>query len=747
MSASLRHGRWHEGAGRLRLAGLLAFLCVVGGFVAYEGAERTKLSMNHSFSFALSNLDLWTPYGGSWEVSDGVMQNASDERGAKLITGSEQWTDYLIDTDLQLTGSEGDAGLVVRVGDEETGVDSYRGYYIGLTAQPYKLPQTDNLLLIGKADHVYSEAVQMTVPGGVLPFEWYHLKVLAVGCRISAVVSHANGGAPLASVTTDDPDCTRAGKIGLRSYATGASWRNLSVHAATASDALAFAKEQRRVALVEEQPVSRSTQTEVATVLGTRSMLRPAKSHVGEPGGNNAAASVQPISDLRLAYNARQPVATVRGIVVGTTPGLYIEDSNAGIEVIQTIDRRFNLGDEVQATGVVQADPERLALRDAAVDLLWAGAPLAPVSVTTTQAAVDAKNPMLVQVKGRLLRKDHGSANSLVLSLDGGEQNFVAIMTGTRAALLFDRLKVGSLLTLSGICAADERYTNGSIPFALLLRSPDDIDVTAGPPWWTRAHVLWVTLGILLLLMMLQLLYSRVERWRLHAVLEERERLAHEMHDTLAQSFAGIGFQLQAVHSELANSSSAIRTHVELASKLVQQSHEEARRCITTLRPESLSQLGLLKALEQSANRMVQGGTMTLRATSSGMPQLLPVLVSDTLLRIGQEAIANSVRHAQATTISLSLIYGRNAVTLSIEDDGHGFQSAQATTGFGLLGMQERAAKIAATFTISSLPGCGTKVLVVAPVAPQFTVRTFPGYIWKYLKEHTVHGSEHTRPY
>ncbi len=309
-------------------------------------------------------------------------------------------------------------------------------------------------------------------------------------------------------------------------------------------------------------------------------------------------------------------------------------------------------------------------------------------------------------------------------------------MNGERASLLFEKLKTGSLLTLRGICASDAMYTRSLVPFVLLLRSTDDVDVIAGPPWWSTGHVIAITLATFLLLLVGQYLYGRIEHWRLRAVLEERERLAHEMHDTLAQSFAGIGFQLQAVRGELTPANSNMRKHVELACTLVRQSHEEARRCIATLRPDSLYQVGLVTALQRCAARMVEGGSVHIHASSEGTPRIMPVLVSDTLFRIGQEAIANAVRHARASSISIFLVYRKHTLDLSIEDDGVGFANEGELPGFGLRGMRERAHIVSASLWIMSEPGRGTRVLVTAPLAPKLSLSTFPRYVWEYFKEH-----------
>ena len=131
----------------------------------------------------------------------------------------------------------------------------------------------------------------------------------------------------------------------------------------------------------------------------------------------------------------------------------------------------------------------------------------------------------------------------------------------------------------------DSAYTHDLTPFVILLPSLNDVEVLEGPPWWSTGHIVVAIIVLLLLILAAQTLHHYIERWRLIAVLEERQRLAHEMHDTLAQSFAGIGFQLQAIRDEI-DDRSAIDRELDLASSLVRRSHEEAKRSIAALRPE-----------------------------------------------------------------------------------------------------------------------------------------------------------------
>lgn len=716
-------------------SGLLALsILAVGIAVILVPLRNHFLGLPYHDSFAAGKSDEWHALGGTWELADGTMRNESDERGAKLIAGSLGWRDYSLEADIQLLGQDGDAGLLVRSSDEENGVDSYNGYYAGLRNH-------DNTLVLGRADHGWIENQAIPIPGGIHPFRWYHLTVLAVGCEISASAAD-----PLQNITTSaamtEKDCKQSGRIGLRSYSSGGVWRKVQASRATYADLEAFRSKN-------PSPTASDGASTRRSVPSLRSDGPP------EEAGNLASITkterlmAREISGLRLASRVHPTIATVRGVVVLTSPALYVQDSTGGAAVMETQPTPLKVGDEIEVTGKAEPRDFSLALRDAKVRLLWTRAPIPPLSVTASQAATGAFDATFIELDGYLVSKEGGPGNTMILVLQKADQSFRAVMHPGRGDVLFRNLKTNSLLRLRGICVVDSEYTQNLTPFVLLLRSADDVSVLAGPPWWNARHLATIAAVVLILILAAQLLYSRVEHWRLHAVLEERERLAHEMHDTIAQSFAGIGFQLQAIRNDLQDKNPTVLRQLDLASDLVRHSHEEARRSIATLRPEPLESIGLLPALDRTARRMVDGGSVHIDISSYGSACPFPVRTSDALYRIGQEAIANAIRHAQPQSLTISLSYRKNAVDLIVEDDGVGFASGAESLGFGLQGMRKRAESISATLEIESSPGNGTQVKVTAPLPPRFTLKSWPSHVWQYLKERRPHAQnwEHSDPY
>jgi len=421
-----------------------------------------------------------------------------------------------------------------------------------------------------------------------------------------------------------------------------------------------------------------------------------------------------PIADLRLLAPNQPSQVTVHGVVTLVSPTLFVQDSTGGIAIPQAhTGTPVQIGDSVEARGNVELHDFSSVLRDADVRLLWSHTPVPPVSVTASQAATGAFDAQFIETEGRLISEQRAGDKSVVLKLDEGSQSFIAITAYPSLAETLNGLKNGSRLRLRGICVTDRAYAQNEMPFAVLMRSAEDVQMIEPPPWWNVRHIVELIVGLLTLSLGLQLSYTTFKRSQLRAVIEERERLGLEMHDTLAQSFAGVGFQLEALCEE-ARPGSSMRAQLESTVDLVRAGHLEARRNIAALRPGNLDQMGLAKALELAAQTIIQGGPITISTSVHGEPRPMPLRISDTLFRIGQEAIANAVRHGHPRTIYLRLVYGRPSVKLTVRDDGEGFSWRQESPGFGIRGMKRRADSIDATLRVRSSPGHGTSVQVRA---------------------------------
>ena len=212
-----------------RSVGIAAVCLLALGFGAWRAIVLLREpSLPYRDQFSRNNAEEWVPMGGDWQISDGAVFNRSDEDGAKLLTGSSDWTDYELTTDLELNGHAGDVGVMVRVGDEEPGVDSYNGYYVGLRSD-------DSVVVIGRADHGWMEGRPAAMPGGVQAGVWYQLRVVVVGCNIGAEATNLATAQTSWTVFEERP-CVTHGKIGLRSMATGGAWRKVLLRHAVFAD-------------------------------------------------------------------------------------------------------------------------------------------------------------------------------------------------------------------------------------------------------------------------------------------------------------------------------------------------------------------------------------------------------------------------------------------------------------------------------------------------------------------------------
>lgn len=202
------------------------------------------------------------------------------------------------------------------------------------------------------------------------------------------------------------------------------------------------------------------------------------------------------------------------------------------------------------------------------------------------------------------------------------------------------------------------------------------------------------------------------------AVSQERNRLARELHDTLAHSLSGTAVQLQAVHTLLKHDPEAAMSELVEAQRQIRQGLDESRRAIAALRASPLEALGLAAALAQRADTLAERNGLTLHCQIDHELPSLPPLIEQTLYRIAEEALLNVEKHAQATEVHMRLggqfsVNGDQfSVVLTIADNGVGFDVARVKGHgrYGLVGLAERAALIGAQLHIKSDPGKGTRL-------------------------------------
>ncbi len=208
------------------------------------------------------------------------------------------------------------------------------------------------------------------------------------------------------------------------------------------------------------------------------------------------------------------------------------------------------------------------------------------------------------------------------------------------------------------------------------------------------------------------------EQARQAAVLDERNRIARDIHDTMAQGFTGVVLNLEASRRALAKLNIEVALeHIEHSCELARTGLDEARQSVRALRPDARGHADLAVALRLLIDRVSASGAVRGGLLVSGDPQPLARDTETELVRIAQESMTNILKHSHARAFTVELGFGNGAVRLRIADDGAGFDVADHHDGFGLLGMHERAERLGTRLEIESERGKGTRVQVTVPAS------------------------------
>jgi signal transduction histidine kinase/ligand-binding sensor domain-containing protein len=230
--------------------------------------------------------------------------------------------------------------------------------------------------------------------------------------------------------------------------------------------------------------------------------------------------------------------------------------------------------------------------------------------------------------------------------------------------------------------------------------------------WWAR--LAGIGFAAVLLWLWSHWYRGRVQG-RVAAVVEERNRISREWHDSLMAGFAAIGWQLEATRDRLHKAPDEAQFLLDVARDMVRHTQTEARRIIWDLRLDLDERGTLSEALANLCRRLNETTNVKVSTELQGPEVRLPGVLSHNLLRIAQESVHNAIRHAQPNSIVVRLCYGVEVVTLCIKDDGCGFlhqETRQADEGhLGILGMTERARKLGGKLDVHSSPGAGTEVV------------------------------------
>ncbi len=448
-------------------------------------------------------------------------------------------------------------------------------------------------------------------------------------------------------------------------------------------------------------------------------------------------AEIVPVPEL-LRFSPQQRDSRVRvfGVVSYQEPGklFCLQAGDRGLRVMSQENTPLSVGDQVDVLGWPTVGDSAPVLTSSAVKVVRRGSPPQPVSFDFRSdwqhydGALVVLDADLLDVSsengGKTLRLRHDNTvftASLKRSLSSASQKSLPLP--------------GSRLRLTGVCLVQ----NGGLwrapqSFQILLRSTKDINILNAPSLWNlhSAGLILAATGGMLLAVVVWTLVVR-QRWQAQvralreklqrgAVLEERNRIARELHDTLEQDLAGITLHLDLAADCFSQAPEQARHALDTARRMSRRSMMEAHRSVWDLRSHLLEKGTLGSALAHAVEPLSSRSAAKIELQIKGKVTRLDPTIEMNVLRIGQEAITNAMKHAGAGRIEVVLTYGINSLALSVTDDGCGFDEGTAALSsgshFGLLDMKERAHLVGSKCKIRSQAGRGTSVTVEIPIKP-----------------------------
>ena len=531
----------------------------------------------------------------------------------------------------------------------------------------------------------------------------------------------------------EDPADPRARMV----IATGGEKLVVRVHSLLAKDSYVDAEVRLRGISFSRHTASRQLLNPMLDV------PRSFEIQVEKPAPNDPwQMPVLPVSNL-LRFDPDRDYghrAHVRGVVTHYSPGdsLWIRERNHGLRIQSSQVTNLQTGDLVDVLGFPSQGEYSPVLEDG--EFMRCGTTNAPVPLLVTNLVMAAaQDADLIQVEGKL-SEIRAVQDGLALTLEWNQSPIEARLKLPASGATPEGWQPGSRVRLAGIAMVVSE-PGGPLSgifqprtFWLLLRSPADLVILQPPPWWTAEHVLLLLVIVVSVSLLVTALAMMTGRWRLReqarrralaeaefaAILAERNRLAREIHDTLAQGLAATAVQLRLVKKSALNGSAQLVQRLDIAQALVSESLDQARKSIWNMRSQVLETGDLATALEGILKQLCADTGTETRLEVTGLARRLAPVVENNLLRIGQEAITNATRHAQAKHIELRLHFAETSFCLTVRDDGRGFDPAcppPSTGGFGLVGMRERAAHLNAEFVVRSAPEAGTEISVRVPLA------------------------------
>jgi signal transduction histidine kinase len=460
----------------------------------------------------------------------------------------------------------------------------------------------------------------------------------------------------------------------------------------------------------------------VVTSINAIKLLDPVRS-----GGD---APLRKVNEMLRVNSGFSEHVRLQGIVTYALPEhmLYLRGKGGCMRVDTVLTPPFQPGAVIEAEGYSTMLDLRPGLNAIVIRLLAHGTAPQPLVLDLKKQRSTFEQFELVTLDTDLIEiLRPGQEKALLLCRDQGIA-FEADIPSLDERLL--DIAPGSRLRLVGICELNARRPYGMpsspLDFRLHLRSPADVVVLAQPSYWTAQRLnqaLALVLGVALLIAVwAYTLRKRVAKQaevirrqaEERATLDERQRIARELHDTLEQELTGVAMLLDTTAARFENAASSPAETLELARSLLRRSREESRSTICDLRSVTIEKLGLVGAMEAELPFIAKAAGIEFHFHTQGRVKRQDGVIESAFLRVAHEAVVNAVKHSRGKTLTVKMSFAAKKMELEVMDDGTGFQPGQVGNDqsghFGLIGMRERAARIGAQLTLSAASPQGTVV-------------------------------------
>ena len=339
-----------------------------------------------------------------------------------------------------------------------------------------------------------------------------------------------------------------------------------------------------------------------------------------------------------------------------------------------------------------------------------------------------------ISLRGLVIGVPSAGLNDGVVRLQCGDFTMPVDASATPAAI--KELEVGCKAEISGTCIVktDSWHPNEPLPrirdVVLVVRAPSDVKILAPPPWWTPGRFLVLVAVLLAALVAFilwnvllrrladrrgrELMRTRLSQEESKLKVQERTRIAVELHDTIAQNLTGVSLEIDSAEQLAAKNPDAMMKHLGMAARTLQSCRNELRNCLWDLRSRALEEADLNEAIRRTIAPLVSDVDLAIRFN---VPRkALSDDIAHVLMRIVRELVQNAVRHGGASQVKIAGSLDGDSLRFSVNDNGRGFDPATRPGvmqgHFGLQGIHERVNQLNGELSIESAPGKGAKISI-----------------------------------